>query len=366
MKTKLRISMLLPYGNGLRHIPGNIISQMFKILGDGVPDRLTINVLCHDGSGDPVLHSFAGSRRHGVGQGGQPYPYLSKGMSHTKCDVEALTLLLNEGKTDTDDCIEVLIITGHSDTCNICFNKQEGSETMTSVSVKEVATTITQVLGKVNLLFLQNCNMGTVRTLNAVGSAADYVLASQHYMGAPNTYYEVLWDLWKSLPDQFDVQFLASMIGLYERQALSLSLYNQSAFQKINFERLGLILTSETTKRANEAGLLYYQKPEKGLHLMDISDLAHVLPVDNLYQTLSDLGLKPRFNYASIIAYLGEDLVRDLFKVEITRVLEEGCGLISERRSYPGNHRQFIGLKDQKLRLIDKHSGLGIHMPSMK
>ncbi|MBE9116456.1 hypothetical protein IQ249_11150 [Lusitaniella coriacea LEGE 07157] len=88
------------------------------------------------------------------------------------------------------------------------------------MNIKEIRNAVARFNGKIGkqieLFFFQNCNKGTMEIHHALREVANYTLASQVLLDAPNYYYESLFQFIGHSPNLNGIQ-LAQKIQEFER-----------------------------------------------------------------------------------------------------------------------------------------------------
>ncbi len=177
----------MPYDNNLSRF-GTPILQMIK---RGVQSENILALIESDVSGAEQLS------RHLIAQGNIDTQKLETANS---ADEEVFAAYLNWAKSQFEAKKWAIVFLGHGG-CLDKISPDEHPEVGVSsetkwMNIKKLSDVIANFNREVNncieLVFFQNCNKGTIETLYTFRDTAKYTLSSQKLLGAPNYYYEPL------------------------------------------------------------------------------------------------------------------------------------------------------------------------------
>lgn len=122
-------------------------------------------------------------------------------------------------------------------------NSSSRTQWMNIHKLSEIIIQFNQAVSdRVELFFFQNCNKGTLEAHYTLSQAANYTLSSQKLLGAPNYYYESLFQYLASHPE-VDGSEVAEKISQFERSDMysSYTVTNNRSFSNLTAKIIPLI-----------------------------------------------------------------------------------------------------------------------------
>ena len=186
----------MPYDNNLSGF-GVPILQMIK---KGVQSENILALVESDFSGEKQLS------RHIIDQGNIDTQKLETANS---ADEEVFAEYLNWAKSQFEAKKWAIVFLGHGgclDEISPDEHPEVGASSETKwMNIKKLSDVIgnfnREVNNRVELVFFQNCNKGTIETHYTFRDTAKYTLSSQKRLGAPNYYYEPLFQFLGRYPE---------------------------------------------------------------------------------------------------------------------------------------------------------------------
>jgi hypothetical protein len=170
----------IPYDNDLSHFTAHILEQLQR----GARNSSAVVAAQTDAPGSSGMQRMvfrrSDARRQGVG-------------GHDSSSAEELAQFLEWGARTIPAENYVVAILGHGGNHN---EVSQDRSTQGWMGIEGLASALdrlkTTIGAKPALLYLQNCNKGTIETYYALRGCAHVTLAAQALLGAPNFYYEPL------------------------------------------------------------------------------------------------------------------------------------------------------------------------------
>jgi hypothetical protein len=304
----------MPYDNNLSRF-GQPIIQM---LSTGVQNGNLLVIVQSDFSEDPQL-----SRRI-ITKGKIGLKYLETANSSSE---EVFAEYLNWAKSQFQAKRWAIVFLGHGGRLfEISPDAHPDSGSFSEVkwmNLQKLSNILVKfnnaVDNRVELVFFQNCNKGTLEAHYTFRDTAKYTLSSQLTLGAPNYYYESLLQYLGNSPDIGGSQ-LAEKIMQFERKDMyhSLTLINNGYFQEL-CKRLKALIESIVSSDIQSAQAFVYSNlvatkennPERKLEIYSYYGEKFVDLVEFLQKLTKESGASQE-NYNDFANFLENSIIHKL------------------------------------------------------
>lgn len=289
----------MPYDNNLSRF-GIPILQMIK---RGVKSENILALVESDFSGAEQLS------RHLITQGNINTQKLETANS---ADEEVFAEYLNWAKSQFDAKKWAIVFLGHGgclDEISPDEHPEIGANSDTKwMNIKKLSDVLVnfnrEVNNRVELVFFQNCNKGTIETHYTFRDTAKYTLSSQKQLGAPNYYYEPLFQFLGRHPEVNGGQVAAKIIEFEPRHMYySYTATNNDAIRNLPTKVNPLI---DSILSAN---IKYFPKNElKTYGYMD----EQYVDVISFFQTLTKQASAAQEKYNEFVSFFNNSIIYKL------------------------------------------------------